>query len=148
MTSLVSIAYILTFLGALPIVVCALGIVSELTHPDNTLHLLVAYCAIIQAFIGGVYWGVAITKRETKIPYLRRMVMIGSIVPVCFAWVVLFISVAPYQVLLSAFLFSMLWCTDSILYSEKLIPHWYFSLRGTVTPIVVVSLYIVYFNII
>ncbi len=141
-------ALTLAMLGTLPFVGLSIGIALFDLRGPSALNSLFSYAAIILAFLGGIHWGIAVTQVQAKEPEVARFMYIESVMAIALAWGVLFIGEPYLRLLAFAFLYAVAWGIDSILYGMKLIPLWYFNLRGIVTPIVVVSIYLAYFSII
>lgn len=138
----------LTLLGAVPFVGMSAGIALFHLNSQGMLQSLFTYAAVILAFLGGIHWGIAVTHVHALKPEVARFMYVESMLCVGLAWGILFID-APYLRLLAfAFLYALAWGIDSVLFGMRLIPLWYFNLRGIVTPIVVVSIYVAYFSII
>jgi hypothetical protein len=139
---------ILTLLGALPFVLVSVAVSQHMfTDVHFIIQMLLSYAAIIVAFLSGVHWGVALTQYNTN-PGLSRMLIAGGVWPALVAWGILFYRDMHIQLLFFTILYSIMWAIDSILYNKNLLPQWFFELRGVLTPIVIVSLYVAYFGII
>ncbi len=63
-------------------------------------------------------------------------------------WGILFFGDIYTQLLVLTLLYTFMWAIDSLLYSNDVIPQWFFNLRCIITPIVVVSLYAAYFGLV
>lgn len=138
----------LTLLVAVPFVGLSFGVSTHPTNVDALLSALFTYAAIVLSFLGGIHWGIAVTHAYARNPQAARLMYIESIMTAVIAWAILFLHEPYLRLLAFAFLYAIAWCIDSVLYSNRLIPLWYFNLRGIATPIVVVSMYVAYFSII
>ncbi len=138
----------LVLVGTMPFVCLSMGIAfnwyEDVTH---SLNLLLNYAAIIFSFLGGVHWGLALTHQKINARVANYM-LLESIFASLLAWGIMFVDVMYIRLLMFAFLYAMIWGIDSLLFTNKIIPLWFFTLRGVVTPIVVVAMYVAYFSII
>lgn len=139
----------LTLLITLPFILMSIPIAFEWVSDTNTLLLtLIRYAAIIFAFLAGIHWGLAVPYlQQKKHRRIARLMLAESIIGALLAWLIMFME-PMYRLLAFAFLYAMIWGVDSLLFNNKLIPLWFFNLRGIITPIVVVSMYVAYFSII
>ncbi len=138
----------IALLGSAPFVVLSMAIAFGWTaHPDTALLPLLQYAAIIVSFLGGIHWGIATLHAEEHTTTATLMIL-ESTLAALLAWCILWIGAPHIQLLCFAFLYALLWGVDSVLYNARIIPLWFFQLRGVVTPIVVVSMYVGYFSII
>ena len=102
---------------------------------------LIAYGAVILSFLGGITWGLAVTRNRTTDP-----LYLASMVPFAAAWIALLLP--PFfglLLLMAAFLGSL--ANDFMLKRAGLSPGWFFSLRVTLTAIVVACLAVAAFGI-
>jgi hypothetical protein len=104
-------------------------------------QVLVGYAAVILSFLGGIQWGLALNLIETA-PKSARTMFALSVVPSLLAWAMLLLPAARERVMVAVLLFAFVWVIDAMLYLQKLIPPWFFRLRGVITTIVVLSLLI------
>lgn len=138
----------LTILCTAPFVLLSMSIAFGWTsNPTQSLHLLIMYAAILFSFLGGIHWGIAIRHLDENPKAATLMIAESMVAPLC-AWLIMFIDETYIQLLSFAFLYALIWGIDSILYNNKIIPLWFFNLRGILTPIVVVSMYVAYFSVI
>lgn len=145
--SIPKVALALSLLGALPFVGLSVGISLEIANKDLLLQPLFTYGAVVLSFLGGIHWGLGVSNAQTR-PHVAYFLYLLSVSMALLAWGVLFIAEPYLRLLAYAFLYAVVWGIDSLLYGRKLIPLWYFNLRGIVTPIVVVSMYVAYFSVI
>ncbi len=138
----------LTLISAAPFVLLSMSIAfGWVQHPEHSLHVLITYAAIVFSFLGGIHWGIAVLHTDENPKAATLMIAESMIAPLC-ALLVMTIDRTYLQLLSFAFLYALIWGVDSILYNNKIIPLWFFNLRGIITPIVVVSMYVAYFSVI
>lgn len=133
---------VLGFGGLVPfIVLAALTLIGPEGWKDWVTGGLIAYGAVILAFLGGITWGLAVTRQRQRDP-----LYLASMAPFFAAWVALLIPRFPGLLLLMvAFLGSL--ANDFLLKRAGLSPGWFFSLRLTLTAVVVACLAIAAFGI-
>jgi hypothetical protein len=138
----------LALLTIIPFVVMSLAIAFKWTGDAQlTLQQLTIYAAIVFSFLAGIHWGLALNQTEKR-PRIASLMLIESVVASILAWLILYIDEAYFRLLAFAFLYAIIWGIDSLLFNDKIIPLWFFNVRGIVTPIVVVSMYVTYFSVI
>lgn len=138
----------LTLTGTLPFIMLSLGVAFHwFDDLPGTLDLLLTYAAIIFSFLGGVHWGLAVHHQRHN-PKIANYMLAESVLASLMAWGIMFIGEMYLKLLLFAFLYAFIWGIDSILFNNRIIPLWFFTLRGIVTPIVVVAMYVAYFSVI
>ena len=94
--------------------------------------LMLAYAALILAFVGGVSWGNAL-RQESGLPFLLSML------PFFAALVALHLPLrAALWLLIAAF--GAAYLIDRAAAQEGLVPGWFMRLRGQLTTVVLVSL--------
>lgn len=142
------IALALALLGAVPFVGLSVGISMHPAATEQLLSSLFTYAAIVLSFLGGIHWGFAVDHADEGKNHIALIMYMESVAMALLAWAILFIPETYLRLLAYAFLYAVAWGTDSILYNQRYIPLWYFNLRGIVTPIVVVSMYVAYFSVI
>lgn len=113
---------------------------------SKILNLLITYSTIILSFLAGTRWGMAIDHQDVHSQLADKLYMMSTFT-VLLAWSVLILDDVLIQLLALALLYTFAWGVDSFLYTNKIIPLWFFTLRGIVTPIVIVSIYVSYFSI-
>jgi hypothetical protein len=86
-------AIVLGIAGLLPFLICSLGALS-LSSDGSTRSLLalVAYGAIILAFLGGVHWGFALDESGTQSDRVQRSRLGFGVVPSLVGWAALLIT--------------------------------------------------------
>lgn len=137
-----------TLAGTVPFVTLSLAAAFHVfTDNKIVVELLLTYAAVIVSFLGGIHLGVAVTTyaRQRRI---ANMLIAESLWPSLIAWGMLFYHDIHIQLLVLTLLYALMWAIDSLLYSNDIIPQWFFNLRCIITPIVVVSLYVAYFGLI
>ena len=138
----------ITIAGIAPFVVLSVVVSMRwFSNQQAVVEILLTYAAVIISFLGGVHWGISVHHYSYS-PRVANLLTIESVAPSLVAWGVLFYPDIHIQLLVMTLLFSFMWAVESLLYSEDLIPQWFFNLRCVVTPIVVVSLYVAYFGLV
>jgi Protein of unknown function (DUF3429) len=131
---------LLTLAGAIPFVAATAALwLAPPAYRGLASQVLVGYAAVILSFLGGIQWGVALNLVETAPKSARTMFML-SVVPSLLAWAMLLLPGARERVIVAVLLFAFVWVIDAMLHLQKLIPQWFFRLRGVITSIVVLSL--------
>ena len=133
---------VLGFGGLVPFVVlAALTLIGPEGWKDWVSSGLIAYGAVILSFLGGITWGLAVTRQRTRDP-----LYLASMAPFFAAWIALLMPRLPGLILLMvAFLGSLV--NDFMLKKAGLSPGWFFSLRVTLTAVVVACLAVAAFGI-
>ncbi len=138
----------LTIAGAVPFVALSVAVSMHMFPNVKAISgLLLTYAAIIVSFMGGIHWGVAVVRYADS-RKIANMLIVESVWPSLIAWGVLFYGNTFTQLLVMTLLYTFVWTIDSLLYSNDMIPQWFFTLRCIITPIVVVSLYVAYFGLV
>lgn len=132
----------LGFGGLVPFVVlAALTLIGPEGWKDMVSLGLIAYGAVILSFLGGITWGLAVTRQQTRDP-----LYLASMAPFFAAWIALLLP--PFGgllLLMVAFLGAL--ANDFMLKRAGLSPGWFFSLRVTLTAVVVACLAVAAFGI-
>jgi len=138
----------LAIAGAVPFV-CLSVAVSMHIFPNTKAvsEVLLTYAAVIISFMGGIHWGIAVIRYADN-RRIANFLIAESVWPSLVAWGVLFKEDTFTQLLVLTLLYTFVWTIDSLLYSNDMIPQWFFNLRCIITPIVVVSLYVAYFGLV
>lgn len=133
---------VLGLAGLIPFVVlAALTLVGPGAWQDWVSTALIAYGAVILSYLGGITWGLAITRRQLNDP-----LYLASMAPFFAAWIALLLPVFMGLILLMvAFLGALI--NDYLIKRDGLAPEWFFTLRVTLTAIVVASLAIAAFGL-
>lgn len=127
-------AQVLTWLGALPFLLCTVAILSGFEQ-QKAIYVLQAYAAIIASFISGIHWGIAMQEN----PQQREWLLITSNIIALIAWGGLFLQAELSLIVMMVLLLCLL-VIDFRLYAQKQIEVWFFKLRWRVTLVVVISL--------
>ncbi len=138
----------ITIISAVPF--AALSVAASMRFFDDNLlviRALLSYSTIILSFLGGIHWGVAVSKYSHD-KRAANLLIAESVLPSTLAWAAVLHTSLHVQLLALTLLFTFVWAIDSILVSRKIIPLWFFEIRCLITPIVVVSLYVAYFGMI
>jgi hypothetical protein len=104
-------AILLSILGLAPFIGCGLAALGpEATSADRMLTALIAWGALMLAFVGGVHWGMVLREPDTATPALTgdkpgigRHARIGlAVLPPILAWMALLLPLvaAPWLALL------------------------------------------------
>ncbi|MEM1412572.1 MAG: DUF3429 domain-containing protein [Pseudomonadota bacterium] len=135
-------ARVLGFGGLVPFVVfAALSLVGPEGWHDWVSRGLIAYGAVILSFLGGITWGLAVTRQRARDP-----LYLASMAPFFAGWVALLLPVLPGLLLLmAAFLGALV--NDLLLKRAGLSPGWFFSMRLILTAVVVASLAVAAFGL-
>lgn len=130
----------LTFAGAIPfIAACAALWFAPPAYRGFVSQALAAYAAVILSFLGGIQWGIAISVLDAA-PRSARTMFALSVIPSLLAWAVLLLPAARERVLVAIVLFAFVWVIDAMLHLQKLIPAWFFKLRGVISATVMGTL--------
>lgn len=132
----------LGFGGLAPFVIlAALTLVGPAGWKSWVSEGLVAYGAVILSFLGGITWGLAVTRERARDP-----LYLASMAPFFAGWIALLVPVfAGLLLLMVAFLGAL--ANDFLLRRAGLAPGWFFSLRLTLTAVVVACLAIAAFGV-
>jgi len=132
----------LGYVGLVPLAVLTVwlaGIPVDHVWRAMTIRLLVAYAAIVLAFLGGTRWGAAL---GTGHPRAARDVAL-AVLPALLGWGVLFIPPA-YAFVLLAVAFAALGAWDALAGQAGLLPQWLARLRAQLTAAAVVAMIVAF----
>ncbi|HEX3349624.1 MAG TPA: DUF3429 domain-containing protein [Acetobacteraceae bacterium] len=143
-----TIALLLGIVGLIPFIGCAIATVSAGT-PDQTsrgLLALIAYGAVILAFVGGVHWGFALRPMPEGVVLTERhgqARLVLGVIPVLVGWLALLAPLGGVAdlglvVLIVGFLAAVL--TEGQLKRRGLMPGGYMLLRWALTIVVLMIL--------
>lgn len=142
--TLPSIAMLLGIAGLIPFAACGLGALAN-TPPNDALALLglVAYGAVILAFLGGVHWGFGLDAGSTAPADIQRARFGLGVIPALIGWVALLIAFLGYArsalaLLVLGFLITTI--LESRASRRGYMPRGYMGLRWVLSSIVVVIL--------
>lgn len=132
----------LGFGGLAPFVIlAALTLVGPMGWKSWVSQGLVAYGAVILSFLGGITWGLAVTRERVRDP-----LYLASMAPFFAGWIALLVPVfVGLLLLMVAFLGAL--ANDFMLKRAGLTPGWFFSLRLTLTAVVVACLAVAAFGV-
>lgn len=126
-------------LGAASLIPFLAGVagVWSLTYPDYflALNLMMAYAAVILAFLGAVHWGLALAQEAAG--NWRRL--LPSVLPALAGWLALMLPNA-LGLLLLAIGFAGVFLADRAAVTANRAPGWYKALRKPLTLVVLASL--------
>ena len=138
-------ALLLGAAGLAPFVFGALGLwVTPEAWREWVMDELLAYTAIILAFMGAIHWGLAMRADEAS---NKAPVQLGlSVIPPLLGW---FALSMPQQLGIPLFFlaFAALYFADIWAVNHGLAPVWYPSLRKPLTIVVIVSLLVAWASI-
>lgn len=136
-----TLAWVLGLAGLLPFIGCGLGSVSG-TEPqaNELLGALVAYGAVILAFLGGVHWGFAIVDDPVRAD--RPRLLLG-VLPSLAGWVALLLPlIVPREAGLAVLIVGFIVLVGVEAQGRRLglVPPGYMALRWVLSVIVVAIL--------
>lgn len=138
---------VVTIMAVIPFVGMSLALAAGSFNDMRTATtILITYAAVVISFMGGIHWGIALNQYSKNFR-IANMLIIESVFPVIMAWGLVFLPEIHIQILMLTILFTFMWAIDSLLYNLNIIPQWFFTIRCIVTPVMLGSLYIVYFGI-
>lgn len=132
----------LGFAGLVPLGVLTIwlaGIPVEHVWRDMTIRLLIAYSAIVLAFLGGARWGIALGGNY---PQTGRDIAL-AVLPALLGWAVLFIP-ANYAFVLLAVAFAAQGAWDTLSGQTGAVPSWFARLRMQLTAIAVIAMIVAF----
>jgi hypothetical protein len=94
------------------------------------IYVFVAYAAIIASFLGGIQWGMIISRADLLFNIGFPLTL--SVVPALLAWSALLV--------LHSFMFATV--NDFYLYNKKATPYWFLNMRVPLSAIVVILTFI------
>jgi hypothetical protein len=128
-------AQILAYSGTLPLILCLLA--SHLHIAGLDTHWIAgAYSAVIISFVSGIHWGVYLFFAE-KCP--RNLLLTSNMIALL-AWYSLMLQGHVIPFLLQASCFLYLLTLDLKLYTDEVLPEWFYALRRNATVIVILTL--------
>lgn len=139
-----SIALLLGIGGLIPFVVCSLGALAN-PPPNDALSLLalVAYGAVILAFLGGVHWGFGLEGAGTAARTVQRARFGLGVVPSLIGWVALLLAFLSYGRVALALLvvgFFLTTIVEARASRGGHMPTGYMGLRWVLSSVVVICL--------
>lgn len=132
-------AFWLGLAGLIPFAACAAGaVLGPAGWRGLALAALIAYGAVILAFLGAVHWGLALGGGEQEARQARARLTLG-VVPALVGWAALLLPAwAGLTLLIAGFL--GVWAAEEAGRREGLVPARYLWLRRLLTLAVVVVL--------
>ncbi len=132
------IAIVLGLAGLIPFIGCALGSIGP--NADQAALALVAYGAIILAFLGGVHWGFALIEPDGR----RERSRLGlGVLPSLVGWAAVLLTIAlgaNAGLVLLVLGFIALTVVEARARQAGLMPHGYMWLRWVLSVVVIVTL--------
>jgi hypothetical protein len=105
------------------------------------IYVFVAYAAIIASFLGGIQWGMIISRADLLFNIGFPLTL--SVVPALIAWsalLVLHSLILALTLIISSFIFATV--NDFYLYNKKATPYWFLNMRVPLSAIVVILTFI------
>ena len=130
-----TVAKALGYAGLIPFVVLSIGAWLPLPLIPYPVDTLIAYAAVILAFMGAIHWGAAMACPDG----LRTRYFIASVIPALVAWTTLLMPQAIALIVLLAG-FVGLYLFDRAGSRLQEIPGWYVPMRLRLTTVVAVCL--------
>jgi hypothetical protein len=127
-------ALVLGYAGLIPFLGLSFGPVLGVIDKATAQPMLMAYTAVIQSFMGGIQWGLAMGRDQVTYPRLGF-----SVVPALIAWVALLIG-GTVGLLIVAATFALILFYDLELVGAGVASPWYPRLRWPLTIIVIACL--------
>jgi len=128
-------ASLLSYLGVLPFLFCAVAIIAGYEQ-DKATFILRAYGAIIVSFISGIHWGLCMKDNQRKTVWL----LATSNAIALLAWASLLMHHAISALVTLTLSFVFLLAIDRKLYRLGQIELWFIKLRNRATLFVIISL--------
>jgi len=137
MTATRTLAHGLGVLGLIPFVALAVLIAAAPTETPLLSRALLYYGATILAFLGGVYWGLALRADESVYPAFLAL----AVVPQLIGFGALLLPTPWAHVLLAAALVGVL-VIDVAYWRTSLMPRWLLSLRVMLSLVAAISMFV------
>ena len=139
-----SFALLLGILGLVPFAVCGLGALANAPPNDlRALLALVAYGAVILAFLGGVHWGFALDADTAAPSDVQRGRLGLGVLPSLIGWVALLIALLGFEriaLILLVVGFALTTVVEARASRAGFMPKGYMGLRWVLSSVVVVIL--------
>lgn len=137
-------AYLLGLAGLIPFLGCGLGALSTQPQADDLLAALIAYGAVILAFLGGVHWGLTMAQ----VPPRAEATRFGlGVLPSLAGWVALLVPmVLPRELGLAVLIpgYAALIAAETRGRRRDLVPPGYMVLRWALSAVVLIVLVAVF----
>jgi hypothetical protein len=128
-------AKFLGYAGLIPFVTFSIGSWVALPYISDAVRALIAYAAIILAFMGAIHWGLAMSRASQQC----SKYFITSVIPALTAWLALLLpDTLALIVLLCGFI--ALFAYDRAVKIPQALPDWYIPLRKQLTLVVILCL--------
>lgn len=139
-----SIALLLGIGGLIPFVICSLGALAN-PPPNDALSLLalIAYGAVILAFLGGVHWGFGLEGAGTSTGSVQRARFGLGVLPSLIGWVALLLAFLDFSRVALALLvlgFFLTTIVEARASRAGYMPTGYMGLRWVLSAVVVICL--------
>ena len=130
-----TVAKALGYAGLAPFVVFSIGTWVPLPFVSHPVDVLIAYAAVILAFMGAIHWGAAMAGPDR----LRTRYFIASVIPALVAWSALLMP-KPVALIVLLAGFVSLYAFDRAAGQRQDFPGWYVPMRLRLTTMVAVCL--------
>lgn len=136
------ITYALGAAGLIPFIACAMGALTAGAWQQRAMLALLAYGAVILAFLGGVHWGLVLAPAESP-PFAARSRLSLGIVPSLLGWAAMILATLGLAELGLALL--ILGFAATVLMEHRwaglgLVPPAYMRLRWALSLVVLMTL--------
>jgi hypothetical protein len=142
--SLPTIALLLGIAGLIPFLVCGLGALSPvLPNAERSLQALVAYGAVVLAFLGGVHWGFGLDAAGSPPAEVQRARYGLGVLPALIGWVAVLVTFVGFgrSALLGLTVgFILATVAEARASRQGFMPRGYMGLRWALSGLVVVVL--------
>jgi hypothetical protein len=132
-----TVAKVLGYAGLIPFVVFSIGAWLPLPFVGYPVDYLVAYAAVILAFMGAIHWGAAMAGPKG----MRARYLVASVIPALVAWITLLLPQSTALLVLLAG-FVSLYAFDRATSRLQDFPDWYVPMRLRLTTVVALCLVI------
>ena len=105
------------------------------------IYLFVAYAAIIASFLGGIQWGMIISRVDLLFNIGFPLAM--SVIPTLLAWSALLVFQSlnfSLTLIIASFIFATM--NDFYLYNLKVTPYWFLNMRVPLSAVVIILTFI------
>ena len=105
------------------------------------IYLFVAYAAIIASFLGGIQWGMIISRVDLLFNIGFPLAM--SVIPALLAWSALLVFQSlnfSLTLIIASFIFATM--NDFYLYNLKVTPYWFLNMRVPLSAVVIILTFI------
>jgi len=128
-------AKFLGYAGLVPFMAFSIGSWISLPYFSDAVQILIAYAAIILAFMGAIHWGQAMSRTSQQ----HGKYFYASVIPALTAWIALLLpETLALVVLVCGFI--ALYAYDRTVSISQAFPDWYIPMRKNLTLVVVLCL--------